>query len=63
MTGLIIGWKQISVYLQCSTRTAKRYHREFGMPILRFPTKTVAVDPEEIKKWLLSYNPTKNTHH
>ena len=53
---LIIGWKQISAFLQCSPRTAKRYHLEFGMPLLRFPTKKPAIDPEQIREWLTSYS-------
>lgn len=57
---LIIGWKQISVFLQCSPRTAKRYHLEFGMPLLRFPTKKPAIDPEQIKNWLREYSTSEN---
>ncbi len=33
--GWLNGWKEIAEYTGYSVRTAKRYHYEYGMPVLK----------------------------
>ena len=47
------GWKAIAVYLNRSEATAKRWAREWKMPVKRTRTGRVMADPGELRRWFL----------
>jgi len=42
----------ISAYLSCSIKTAKRYHKRWGMPIRRAPGNMPIALKDELNEWL-----------
>ncbi len=59
--GWLVGWKEIARYIGYSVGTAKKYHYDYRMPVLRNFGK-VKADPDELDKWIrgASQNVTKN---
>jgi predicted site-specific integrase-resolvase len=48
---ILTGWKAIAEYLGISVDTARKWHREKGMPVItQLGLKVALVD--ELKKWL-----------
>jgi hypothetical protein len=55
----LYGWKDIAQYLGgCHPATAKRYHKELGLPV-RYLNRKPTADPTEIDDWL-ERQPKKN---
>lgn len=52
---LYTGWAQIAAALGVSQRTAKRYHYECGLPVLRHPgdPRRPVTSAQIIHKWML----------
>lgn len=49
---VLIGWKQIAVYLRCSVNSARRWTRDCGLPVRRDGAgRPVAYRPALVK-WL-----------
>jgi len=38
--GWIVGWQKIAAYIGKTVKTAKRYHKLYGMPARRDPGNT-----------------------
>jgi len=58
-TGWLHGWKSIAWYLGVHVDTAKKYHRNFKMPVHKMPgqaSASVMALPAQIDMWILSYN-------
>ena len=45
------GWKEIADFLGCSTRTAKKYHYQYNMPVYRKMGPVRALK-SEINEWI-----------
>lgn len=48
---LLIGWKEIAVYLEISERTAIRYYKERGLPVKKDCIGHPVIKKIEIDKW------------
>ena len=51
MTEILTGWKEISVYLKVSEKTAKRYRKHKGLPITRDPAGHPVIEKQSADKW------------
>ena len=49
---LLTGWKDIANYLGVSVKTAKRYYKKYGLPVLRLPTGKPCINQNAIQLWL-----------
>jgi hypothetical protein len=59
--GWLYGWKMISGYLNCSIRTAKRYHWHFKMPVRRGPRNQPIALKGEVDQWLIEFDTIKKS--
>jgi hypothetical protein len=50
-SNILVGWKQIAVYLGCCVDTARSYAKD-GMPVHRYRNR-VRASKVEIERWLL----------
>ena len=54
--GWLTGWKEILPYIGVlDIKTARKYVKEYGMPIYRLPGVIKAV-PYELDQWLIEFN-------
>lgn len=53
MTEILIGWKDIAVYLQVSEKTAIRYGKDKGLPVQKDPAGHPVIKKECADKWRL----------
>jgi hypothetical protein len=53
---ILLGWNEIAQYLRCSLRTAKKYHYEGQMPLIRGIGFQVRALPEQLDAWLVGYS-------
>jgi len=54
-TSILKSWKEVSIYLKVSVRTAQRWKNEFGLPVRRMEGKHesgILAFPDEIEEWL-----------
>lgn len=61
---LLSSWKEISVYLDCSLRTAKRWENDFGLPVYRLEENSSArvfAYKHELDMWLKERAKTNKT--
>lgn len=57
--GWLTTWKNIAAYIKVSTKTAKKYHKQYSMPVRRLPGGTVQALPYELDRWLQLFNEKK----
>ena len=50
--GWLSGWKAIANYIDRSVKTAKKYHKRYGMPVRRGPRNMPMALPHELDGWL-----------
>ncbi len=53
-SGRLIGWQAIADYLEISLTTARDYHDEFGMPVIRVTGPRVWTTPQALDTWVLA---------
>jgi predicted site-specific integrase-resolvase len=58
LNDLLIGWKEISDYLQVSEKTAMRYERERKLPVKKDPAGHPIIKKEKADEWRLMHLPT-----
>ena len=58
---ILLGWNEIAQYLRCSLRTAKKYHYEGQMPLIRGIGFQVRALPEQLDAWLVGYSKRAGT--
>ena len=56
MKGWLTGWKEISQYVGHCVKTAKKYHKRFGMPVHRGPGGKPKAIPAELDLWLVIFS-------
>lgn len=59
MTGWITTWKAIARYIDRTEKTAKKYHKLFGLPVRRLPGNLPAILPNEVDTWLITFDEIK----
>jgi len=59
MKGWLTGWKAIAKYIDRSVKTAKRYHKIYGMPVRRGPGGMPMAIMPELNKWLIIFSDNK----
>ena len=53
MEGLLVGWVEISNYLEVSHKTARRYEKHKGLPIIRKTNKgVVRAFEQDLDEWM-----------
>lgn len=57
--GWLSTWGEIAQYIGKSTKTAKKYHKRFGLPVHRTPGNGVSAIKPEIDRWLVIFNKKK----
>ena len=55
----LTGWKAIANYIDTSVKTAKKYHKKYGMPVRRGPTNKPIALQEELDQWLVGFGKKK----
>lgn len=53
MTEILVGWKEIAVYLRVSEKTAIRYLKEKDLPVQRDPAGHPVIDKNLADSWRL----------
>ncbi len=48
---LLRGWKAIAEHLGVSERTAQRWHRDYGMPVIRILAKRCCIHTAVLVEW------------
>lgn len=48
---MLVGWKQIADYLGVPQNVAVRWHKEYGMPVIRIAAKRVFVHRDALVEW------------
>jgi len=56
ITGWLTGWKVIASHFDIGWRTAKKWHKNYDMPVLRTPEGRPTNTPFELDNWLRAYN-------
>ncbi len=51
MTRRLTGWKDIAKYIGVTDRTARRYHKRYGLQVDRTPTGKPSITCEAIDCW------------
>lgn len=51
MADQLIGWKEISQYLEVSEKTASRYKKEKGLPVKKNPAGHPVITKSKIDNW------------
>jgi len=54
--GWLTGWKAIASYVGVHIDTAKKYKKEFSMPVHYLPGGTPMCLPREIDIWAIEYS-------
>ena len=49
---MLVGWKQISAWMQRAPNTLRKYKHEYGMPIYYDPSGSPVAFPAELTAWL-----------
>jgi len=49
---VIVGWKQISRYVDLSIRTTQKLYYEHGLPVRKLPTGGRIALTEELDRWV-----------
>ncbi len=62
-TEWLIGWKEIAKYLGRCVRTAKRYHYEVHMPVMRPQGMGVRALKGTLDIWIAEYSWRANKRH
>ena len=57
--GWITTWKEIARYIGRSVKTAKKYHKSYGLPIRRGPNNTRHAIGYEMDQWLINFDEIK----
>jgi len=52
----LTGWRRIGDYLQVHWKTARRWHKQYGMPVLRRPGGRPVALVVELNLWLIEFN-------
>lgn len=52
---MLSTWAEIAKYIGKSTKTAKKYHHRYGMPIYRTPGGQAMALEAEIARWLVEF--------
>jgi len=47
-------------YLDVSVKVAQRWHKEYGMPVMRTPSNRPTIKPEQLDSWLKKFKEKKN---
>jgi len=59
LKGWLREWKEIAQFCSMSVKTAKKYHKKYGMPVRRGPgNKPHAIIPE-LHAWLVEFDKKK----
>ena len=58
--GWLTGWKRIAAYIDKSIKTAKRYHKNYHMPIHRGPGNIPHGLPLELDIWIREFGNLKD---
>jgi len=53
LEGWLTGWKAIAQYIDRSTKTARKYYKDYGMPVRRGPQYMPIALPYELDRWLV----------
>lgn len=53
-THILIGWKQIAKHLQVDERTALRYKKQKGLPVVYDPCGHPIIKKNEVERWRFS---------
>jgi len=61
LKGWLTGWKEIAGYISQTIKTAKKYHKKYGMTIRRGPGGKPIALPSELDKWLIKFDDLKKT--
>lgn len=51
MDDTLVGWKEISAYLRVSEKTAKRYRKHRGLPVIRDAAGHPAIEKKAAREW------------
>ena len=54
--GWLVGWQKIAAYIGKTVKTAKRYHKLYGMPVRRDPGSTAVALEYELDRWLIEFD-------
>jgi hypothetical protein len=52
MEGFLTGWKAIAFFLGVGTKTAKKYYKQYYMPVYRLPGGSPVAMPHELRIWV-----------
>ena len=53
------GWKDIGKHFGVTWQTAREWHKEYGLPVLRTPNGSPIQFPEILDEWLIEFNRIK----
>jgi len=53
MSDTLTRWGDIALYLNVSEKTAMRYHKKRGLPVVKDPAGHPIIKKENIDKWRL----------
>lgn len=56
MEGWLSGWKEIARYIGKSTKTARKYHFVYSMPVRRGPENAPFSLSVELDLWLMNFD-------
>lgn len=54
---LLVGWKEIAKFLSCSDKTARKFHKERGLPLHKVQSGGVYAIIEDVIGWLRKQPP------
>ena len=52
----LTGWKSIANHLDIYWKTAKAWHKKYGMPVLRTPEGKPTQQSEVLDEWIIKLN-------
>jgi hypothetical protein len=53
----IVGRKEIEAFLHRDWRTVRRWKKRYGLQLVYFPGRRVAIQRNALNEWLLRYKP------
>ena len=58
MNETLIGWKEISSYLRVSEKTAKRYRKHKGLPVIKDASGHPSIEKKTAYEWRMRELPS-----
>jgi len=53
MESILVGWKEIAIYLRVSEKTAIRYLKDRSLPVQKDPAGHPVIDKKMVDSWRL----------